>query len=283
MPEMPGRREAASLTRAERIIAGVLGAVLLAVALVIVLAPPARRVALQQCPNAAAGCVVTVDDDVTTFAAILAGIGAIGALIAVLGIRFNQVKVAGAELGGQYEEETAGLAHAAPAADVEVNGPDDLSEGPDRLDEPVRVEIRQGLGEQLGSVPVAITRLTQRMRDVDPAFLRDYQTARKVSQQSHFLTHILGPATRPRQLYSVAIRVTPHKDAVSKVRSASFYLGRAWGHRVIEGRRGPDGRFGISTEAYGPFLALCEVEFDDGTRIVLDHYCDFDMGGLLPG
>jgi len=120
------------------------------------------------------------------------------------------------------------------------------------------------------------------MRDVDPSFLRDYQSARKVSQHSHFLTHILGHATQSGQKYSVAIRVTPHKDATLRVKSASFYLGRSWGNKTFEGRRGPDGRFGIATEAYGPFLALCEVEFDDGSRILLDHYCDFDMGALLP-
>jgi hypothetical protein len=41
-------------------------------------------------------------------------------------------------------------------------------------------------------------------------------------------------------------------------------------------------RFGIATEAFGPFLALCEVAFDDGSRVLLHHYCDFDMGSLLP-
>jgi pYEATS domain-containing protein involved in immunity len=41
------------------------------------------------------------------------------------------------------------------------------------------------------------------------------------------------------------------------------------------------GRFGITTEAYGPFLALCEVEFTSGERALLDHYCDFDMGALV--
>jgi pYEATS domain-containing protein involved in immunity len=111
--------------------------------------------------------------------------------------------------------------------------------------------------------------------------LQDYQSARKLSQRGHFLTHTLGPATHPDQMYTVAIRVTPRDDATAKVRSASFYLGRSWGSRMFEGSRGQDGRLGITTQAYGPFLVLCDVEFDDGEHILLDHYCDFDMGSLV--
>ncbi|MFD1545948.1 hypothetical protein [Nonomuraea guangzhouensis] len=54
-----------------------------------------------------AGAIVTVDNDLATFAAILAAIGAAAALIAVLGIRFNTVKAAGAELA---RTDTEGLA-----------------------------------------------------------------------------------------------------------------------------------------------------------------------------
>jgi len=279
MSDVSTKREAAPLNLAERLIAGMVGVGLLGVALVIVVAPPSRRVALGQCPNAAAGCIVSVDGDFTTFAAVLAAVGAAAVLLALLGVRFNRVKVAGTEFG--YERETAGLARAAPAADDEVNASVPAVDENSK-DVPVKIDVREGLGERLHAVPVAVARLTSPMRDVDPSFLRDYQSARKVSQHSYFLTHILGPATQPGQKYSVAIRVTPHTDAIPHVKSASFYLGRSWGNKAFEGRRGPDGRFGIATEAYGPFLALCEVEFDDGSRILLDHYCDFDMGSLLP-
>jgi hypothetical protein len=96
------------------------------------------------------------------------------------------------------------------------------------------------------------------------------------------LTHILGPAKSPGQRYSVAIKVTPHEGrATREVRAARFYFGRAWDHQVFDGRRGTDRRFGITTEAYGAFLALCEVEFTTGERILLDHYCDFEMGALV--
>jgi hypothetical protein len=199
--------------------------------------------------------------------------------VALLGVRFNRVKVAGAEL--TYEQETEGLARAVPAGDAEEDHTVHIGPPPAVGEVPVKVDVVQGLGKPMHVVPISITRLTRSMRDIDPALLRDYQSARNVSQHSHFLTHLLGPATLPGQKYSVAIRVTPREEADAQVVSADFYLGRAWGHRIFRGSRGPDGRFGITTEAYGPFLALCEVKFDNGDRILLDHYCDFDMGALL--
>jgi hypothetical protein len=283
MSDVSAKREAAPLSRGERVTAGLVGVGLLGAAVALVVAPPQHRVALGQCPRARVGCIVSVDGDLTTFAAVLAAFGAAAFLIALLGIRFNRVKVAGTEFG--YERATAGLPHAAPAADAEVNAAAPPEKGPTADDSPkevpVQVTVQDGLGERLHLVPVPITQLTSPMRDVDATFLRDYQSARKVSQHSVFLTHILGPATQAGQKYSVAIRVTPHREATLPVKSAAFYLGKSWGNRVFEGRPGLDGRLGIATEAYGAFLALCEVEFADGSRILLDHYCDFDMGSLL--
>jgi hypothetical protein len=195
------------------------------------------------------------------------------------------------------EEEPPEEVHEPSSTDSELSPTDPESypevrypappEGVESADtSPIIVEVEKGLGATLKApalVPIAITRLVQPIRDVDPVFLRDYQAARRASQHSFFMTHILGPAKSRGQLYSIAIRVSPHKDQDPwVVRSASFYLGRSWGARVFVGQRGVDGKFGITTEAWGPFLALCEVEFDDGTRVLLDHYCDFDMGSLLP-
>jgi hypothetical protein len=282
---VPMTGEAARLNLGERLIAGLIGAGLLGAALVVVVAPPQHTAALARCPDAAAGCIVSVDSDLTSLAAVLAA-GAIAALIlALLGIRFNRVKVAGTELGYEYEKQTAGLTRTGPAVrDPAGTGvPASVTAGTGPQDMPIRVDVlREEHGESSDAVPVPVTRLTIPMPDVDPRFLHDYITARRASQHSYFLTHILGPARQPGQRYSIAIRVTPHEEATRRVISATFYLGRAWGNRSFAGTRGPDGRFGIATEAFGPFLALCEVGFDDGTRILLDHYCDFDMGNLLP-
>lgn len=280
------------LTRLERLGAAAVGLVLVGIALYLVGFPPDREVALAQCPRAAAGCVVSVDSDVTTFAAVVAGFGAAAALIALLGVRFTEVKAAGAEFKAALE--TTGLA----PGGTELKA-DELPDEPATGDEeprpaeltlpvkvPITIDVVQGLGERGHDAPIAITRLKAPMSEVAPELLRDYQSARKVSQNMYFLTHALSPATAAGQKYSVAVRVTPHLHQGMapplQVRAASFFLGRAWGNQVIPGRPGSDGRFGIVTQAYGPFLALCEVEFTDGSRILLDHYCDFDMGSLVP-
>jgi hypothetical protein len=272
------------LTLVERLIAGTAGGCVLVAAFIIFVRPPQRLVALGQCPRAASGCIVRVDGDVTTFAVALAVIGAIAALIAFLGVRFNQVKAAGYELGSLYGRQTAGLTDAGSArSDEAEKAPATAERSLENV--PVKVNVDRKWGS-LGT-PVAVTHLTKPIDDVETSFLRDYQKARKESQHGIFLTHILGPSTQsPNQsgvkYYSVAIRVTPHEDAGNDVKSASFYLGRSWGNSVFHGKRGPDGRFGIVTEAFGSFLALCEVEFVGGERILLDHYCDFDMASLLP-
>ena len=280
MTHPPAENRTARLTRPERLVAGIAGVGLLAVALVLVVAPPQRTVALDRCPDAAAGCVISVDSDLNTVAAVLAAGAVAATIVALLGIRFNRLKVAGTEL--RYVEQTAGLARATPTTGRRLSRGNRVPAARDRAGEPVRIKVLRGLGEPPHSTSVAIAELDTPMLDTDPSYLHDYISARRMSQHSYFLTHILGPATRSRQKYAVAIKVTAHEEADRGVKSATFYLGRSWGNRAIRGKRGLDGRFGITTEAYGPFLALCEVSFDDGTRILLDHYCDFDMGRLLP-
>jgi hypothetical protein len=284
------RREREPLTQNERTAAGFAAVVLLGIALWMILDPPDRTVALGGCKSAANGCLVTVDGDMTTIVAALFALAAGAGLIALLGVRFTSLKAGGIELS-KYEEETAGLPTIVEqqtlAGDGE-SGNDTQGRGVDSgkrehaAESPVRVDVRTGLGTELGVVPVAVASLDSPMNESQARFLRDYQTARRTSQKGLFLTHILGPAKSPRQKYSVAIRVTPHSGkAEPDVRAARFFFGRAWGYRVFDGSRGADGRFGCTTEAYGAFLVLCEVEFTTGERVLLDHYCDFEMGPLV--
>lgn len=267
----------------ERLLAGVIGLALIVIGVLMVVNPPGKEVALGGCQSAAAGCVVSVDSDLSTFGTALAALGAAAGLIALLGVRFTTVKAGGVELSS-YEKATEGLPKAEPQPSPEGDSPATVhpADEVDMTEPPVKISVETGLGTELGVVPVAITHLDRRMDSTEPRFLRDYQGARRNSQRSYFLTHALGPATSPGQKYSVAIRLTPHHEPKDRATSAQFYFGRAWGSKVFEGSRGIDGRFGITTEAYGPFLVLCEVEFEDGDRIVLDHYCDFEMGVLLP-
>jgi hypothetical protein len=289
MADADERHEKEPLTGTERVAASIAAVVLLGLAVWVILDPPDRTVALGGCTSAADGCLVTVDGDVTTIAAALFALGAGAGLIALLGVRFTSVKAAGVELSREYKEKTEGLPTVGeqqrPGSD-EVGGNETRPHSDERRDvepaaeSPVRVEIVSGLGEELGVVPVAVSSLERSMDESQGRFLRDYQSARRISQNGWFLTHILGPAKSPRQEYSVAIKVTPHRDATEEVKAAKFFFGRAWGYKVFEGSQGADGRFGCTTEAYGPFMALCEVEFTSGKRLLLDHYCDFEMGAL---
>lgn len=276
-------REWEPLTRLSRS-AGVFIAVLfLGSAVWITLFPPDRTVALSGCQSKGPDCLVTVDGDTTTLAAALLALAAVAGLIALLGVRPTSVKAAGIEV--EFARNTAGLPTAEPQPDPDdQEGKGDSGVLEQTEYSPVRIDVVPRLGGELGIVPVAVASLDAPMNESQGRFLRDYQSARRTSQKGWFLTHILGPAKTQGQLYSVAIKVTPlPRRATGEVRAARFFFGRAWGYRVFEGLRGADGRFGITTEAYGPFLALCEVEFTSGERLLLDHYCDFEMGGLVAG
>ena len=73
-----------------------------------------------------------------------------------------------------------------------------MHNGSDRDDEietsPLKVDIRTGLGTVLGVVPIAVVSLSSAMNPGQAPFLRDYQAARRVSQNGWFITHLLGPA-----------------------------------------------------------------------------------------
>ncbi len=249
--------------------------------------PPDRTVALTGCPSQDSDCLVKVDSDTTTLAAALLALAAVAGLIALMGVRPKSVT--GPGVGLDFSTAAAGLPSAEPqppADDQESADETEARDGdagvPERAESsPVRVEVKRGVGRELGIAPVAVASLDVPMNEIDGKLLRDYQSARRTSQHGWFLTHILGPATSPGQKYSVAIKVTPHRSAQEDVRAARFFFGKAWGYRVFDASRGADGRFGITTEAYGPFLALCEAELTSGERLLLDHYCDFEMGGLV--
>jgi hypothetical protein len=286
MTDANRRHERDPLTLKERTAASCVALVLLVVAVWMTLDPPDRTVALGGCRSEADGCLVQVDGDVTTIVAALFALAAAAGLIALLGVRFTSVKAGGVELS-KYEEKTAGLPTVAeqqrPAAEGEGEETTDGDGGAPEpaAESPLRVNVETGLGTELGVVPVAVASLACPMNESQGRFLRDYQGALRNRHGGWFLTHILGPAKSPGQKYSVAVKVTPHRKATDEVRAARFFFGRAWGYRVFEGSRGTDGRFGCTTEAYGPFLALCEVEFTTGKRVLLEHYCDFEMGALV--
>lgn len=102
-----------------------------------------------------------------------------------------------------------------------------------------------------------------------------------------FLAHTMRQSTTESQVYDIAIYLIPHlsndpryrRDDMSDVIRADFFLGAYWGNKVISVFPS-DGRIGITTSAYGPFLCLCRVHFNGGATALLSRYVDFEMGPI---
>lgn len=250
----------------ERWTAGAVGLVLLATAGWIGVFPPARSVPVVGCTAPPSTCTVSVAADLATLAIAVVAAGSAALLVGLFGVRFTSVKAGGVELA------------TSPTAATEATPKIDAVQGPDHPPAPAAGAV----GETVDAPSVVATRLHDPMSEEHADILRTYQSARRTSQRGYFLTHALGPPTTRGQEYSVALKVVAHKSASGDVQRATFFMGRSWGNGVFEGKRGVDGRFGVTTEAYGPFLAVCELTFADGDRVLLDHYCDFEMGVLVP-
>jgi hypothetical protein len=92
-----------------------------------------------------------------------------------------------------------------------------------------------------------------------------------------FLTHVLKPSNIPGQLFDVFIYLIRHKsDDFSDVKYAEFFLGPYWNNQLFQAIEENKGFIGISTSAYGPFLCICRVIFNDNTHIELSRYIDFE-------
>lgn len=91
-----------------------------------------------------------------------------------------------------------------------------------------------------------------------------------------FLTHIIQPSSRPGQEFDVFIYLLRHKSTdLSNVRVAEFFLGPYWENKVFPAVE-KDGFIGISTSAYGTFLCICRVTFNDDSHVFLERYIDFE-------
>ena len=101
-----------------------------------------------------------------------------------------------------------------------------------------------------------------------------------------FLVHVCKPSTRAGQRYDVTIFLMRHitgrepnqTEGFEDVEKAEFYFGESWGNQVITAHN--EGSFvGVSTSAWGMFLATCRVTFRDRkkTPVILYRYVDFEM------
>ena len=83
----------------------------------------------------------------------------------------------------------------------------------------------------------------------------------------------------------------PKGNSLNEVQSAEFYLGNFFGDKIItkgldpncSTQKGltPSQIFGFAASAYGPMLCTCVVTFEDGRKITLEHWIDFEHAKLL--
>lgn len=110
---------------------------------------------------------------------------------------------------------------------------------------------------------------------------REYQRTNNL-----FLVHVYKPSTRPGQLYDITIFLMRHVrgpqpnqvEGFDDVEKAEFFFGESWGNQVFAAHN--DGSFvGVSTSAWGTFLATCRVTFKGPTKppVILHRYIDFEM------
>jgi hypothetical protein len=98
----------------------------------------------------------------------------------------------------------------------------------------------------------------------------------KENNRNVFLAHVIEPTKEPNQLFDVYIFLVRHgSDDLEDVKLAEFFFGRYWQNQVFPATA-QNGFIGISTAAYGTFLCICRVTFNDGYQIYLDRYIDFE-------
>jgi len=96
-----------------------------------------------------------------------------------------------------------------------------------------------------------------------------------------FIVHILSPSKIPGQKYDIFIYLIRHKsNDFSDIEYADFYFGRHWGNRIFR-EKSNNGLIGIRTSAFGSFLCVCRVKFNDGYSAELSRYIDFEMSRLF--
>jgi hypothetical protein len=75
----------------------------------------------------------------------------------------------------------------------------------------------------------------------------------------------------------VAVFLTGWKGyGIEYVAGARFYLGPAWRSKIFDATRDAEGRLGIVTQSHDAFLAFCEVTFNDGTSLLMSHFCNVE-------
>ena len=96
-----------------------------------------------------------------------------------------------------------------------------------------------------------------------------------------YIAHVYEESKRMRKKYDVYIYIAGDKSKYfSKIIRADFMLGPFWNNHVITGEKA-EGYFGIMTSTSESFLCTCCVILQDGRRLFMDRYIDFEMDRMI--
>lgn len=101
-------------------------------------------------------------------------------------------------------------------------------------------------------------------------------------QKNIFLVHVLRASRKPRYLFDITLYLITHRDgSLLGIKHVDYYFGKQWKKRVFQ-TPFRHNSFAMSTEAYGPFLCIALITFQDGSQLPISRYVDFEMGGTAP-
>lgn len=107
-----------------------------------------------------------------------------------------------------------------------------------------------------------------------------YQQNREV-----FLVHIVRPLRPIMEEYDVYVYLVRHDSQdFTDIEHAEFFFGKHWGNMVLwkpQKEREENDLIGVATSASGPFLCMCRVTFQDGKKVDLYRYVDFEMARVF--
>ena len=119
----------------------------------------------------------------------------------------------------------------------------------------------------------------------NPKNIEEWNRIRKkiyTNSRDIFLVHTLWPSDKPKQEFDIYIYLADHKPengSINKVKYAEFFLGKSWNYKIFK-IDNENNKIGISVSAYGSFLCVCKVVFEDGYEMLIDRYIDFENGRL---
>jgi hypothetical protein len=115
--------------------------------------------------------------------------------------------------------------------------------------------------------------------------LNDERRQRYEGSDGWMIVHRYRPSDMPDQTYDISISMYRHPSNVRRSKSlvaVRYAVGDKWAGSpfIVEDSTS---NFELRLSAYGSFLCIAELRFDDGSSAILDRYIDFEMSDMLEG